>query len=128
MKTAKTPMMALVIAVVLVVAAKILFGPIFSSTSNSFHPDSIAISKNSAYTIIYMLEQFKNDTGSYPASLSELVPSYCNEVPPPQSGEFWNYKTDGDQFFLAFGVRNEWGNLYPSCSYNSKSKDWYNNY
>lgn len=75
----------------------------------------INLSKKTAEPIIAALEEYKENTGSYPESLKELTPLYIDRIPTSQMAWFdepYYYKKEGNNYELSFRSGNE-----ESCFY-----------
>src|SRR5262249_38937612 len=68
-------------------------------------------------SVIAALEKFHNEHGSYPAQLSELVPTYIDQLP----SRWFGYYNGTNEFSLEFSYTGPGKN---NCSYDSKSKTW----
>ncbi len=63
--------------------------------------------------VIAALEQFKAETGAYPASLDELVPNYLPALPTDDELDF-SYTATGDSYSFSFHYRGPGLN---TCTY-----------
>lgn len=83
-----------------------------------------AASLVAAQPIIAAVEHFHSDTGSYPQSLSELIPAYLPTEPHSVMGFSedpfrFRLSTNADHFHISFALP-----AWMSYSYDSESKQW----
>lgn len=78
-----------------------------------------------ANELIMALEQYKNDTGSYPSELGSLVPDYLSAIPQPTWSAHYSYELqpNEDEFIISFDVGISFDGDY--CEYNSRTKNWH---
>ncbi|MCP4591892.1 MAG: hypothetical protein GY842_14240 [bacterium] len=77
---------------------------------------TIEESKRIGNGIARALEAYYEDTGIFPASLDQLVPTYIDEIRPPTAGmPVWDYTSSEDYFGLSFGCGKD---RYPCCDLN----------
>lgn len=77
--------------------ALVLFGSCVVGCSNE--KSLMTATTVSGNTIVEALEKFHNDHGRYPDALTELVPNYLPEIPPPVWGlRKWKYVGNGNDF------------------------------
>jgi hypothetical protein len=69
--------------------------------------------------IIKALEQHRTDTGTYPASLDELVPDYLSEIPTEVNDQPIYYKIVEGSFTLSFHYVGPGMN---TCTYTPEDK------
>lgn len=82
-------------------------------------PDGLNLRRN-ANGVMMALQSWHHDRGNYPASLSQLVPSYLPEL--PDSPELHYRQADGS---LSFHYIPTWPQLRPVwCSSVGDSTDW----
>lgn len=77
--------------------------------------------------IITQIERFRADTGRYPDSLRQLVPTYADSIPQPTAGNLeWKYEKrtqdDGDTGFVLKFWSNRDG--FPEAFY-EHGRGWY---
>ena len=80
-------------------------------------------SKRRGADIIKALEEYKNDTSTYPKTLTDLVPKYVKDILPPVAGNgHWGYKV------YPGGIYNLWfegdSTYEPSAIYSSRATRW----
>lgn len=83
-----------------------------------------ATSVATAQSVIAAAERFHSDTGSYPQSLSDLVPAYLPTEPHSVMGfseDSFRFRlsTNADHFHISFALP-----AWMSYSYDSESKKW----
>lgn len=71
--------------------------------------------------VVEALKKYKNDHGSYPATLEDLVPDYLPALPRLDGKAKWFYRfRDGGEISLAYGGGpSTWSGVY-----RSKYDDW----
>ena len=79
-----------------------------------------------AASIISALEKYKNDTGSYPVSLSVLSPNYLTAIPRPAwrwpyAYEYEHRENGAENVLLFMQGRNMDGDY---CGYSSQTEKW----
>lgn len=85
---------------------------------------NIAISTQRGDAIVHALNEYYDENGQFPISLTELVPMYIDDIPPPLAGNGrWEYSVNDTKqtFFLLFGLNKS---MYPSRSFSSLSGMW----
>ena len=79
-----------------------------------------------AAPILSALEEYKNKTGTYPANLSGLVPTYLPSIPRPAWRWPYTYEYEiregGKEFVLLFLQGRNMDGDY--CGYSSQTKEW----
>jgi hypothetical protein len=71
---------------------------------SSEDPEDLAATESNARAVIMALEQCYEDSGGYPASLSELVPTCLDELPEAVTtrGMGWLYTAADDEYTLGY--------------------------
>lgn len=77
------------------------------------HRDEPAIerTKERGAIVVGALEAYRAQTGRYPDSLPQLVPSLIDSVPAPEWGDRWSYRTFSDGAHAELYVRAGTGRL-----------------
>jgi hypothetical protein len=83
------------------------------------HASSFERDKRVGDNIVEALDTYRADNSHYPRQLTDLVPKYLPEIPPPQYGDGkwdYNYKPDNDSFGLYVWGKKSYqdGYLYSS--------------
>jgi len=109
----------------------IIFGALFASLFfsvvawNLIGELELKKSQETGETIIEAIEEYKKQEGTYPNSLTELVPQYLKYIPQPTVGlinkqKFFYGKSENDEYFwLGFPYA-----AWTLCQYSSDSKEW----
>ena len=92
------PKLRKLFSLVLIISPIIMYG--FLDYGMRFSPNAI-IEKNGE-EVALALEDYFIDYGSYPNSLENLVPTYINELNPPNTYWGWLYKLEGDDYVLGY--------------------------
>jgi hypothetical protein len=93
-----------------------------SGSSEDLPRAQVEESKQRGDKIIAALKQFHADRGTYPRSLSELVPNYMKEIQPPTVNPAkWHFNSDGNGFSLKFGDETGRG----AYVYRTSAQDWW---
>jgi hypothetical protein len=74
--------------------------------------------------LVAALEQYRQDTGHYPAEPAQLTPRYLAELPQPAPRWAYDYTTQdsGAAFTLTFSLGRNFDGDY--CEYTSHSQVW----
>lgn len=79
-----------------------------------------------AAPILSALQEYKNETGIYPADLTELVPTYLPSIPKPAWRWPYTYeykiREGGKEFVLQFMLGRNMDGDY--CGYSSQTNEW----
>lgn len=76
-----------------------------------------------AKDLLIALEQYRQFTGYYPASLTQLTPDYLSAVPRPAWRYTYDYQTrsQGTEYVIYFREGDDADNY---CGYSSEAKQW----
>ncbi len=89
--------------------------------AEEFSPTSVA--RKDGIVLAQEIEQYKDDTGSYPAQLHDLVPNYRTNIKDPKTYKGWLYAATNQNFMLGYvDYIDKWG--YTVCLISSGIKEW----